>query len=273
MPEDWLVGTDISRELLSMYANYPVRLKCEVFVLCMGGEVEASVNLNKVHAKAGDAILLTPGSIFQIYKVEGELEIYVLGFSEDFLSRCNHSQPVLDAMYLTLGRPVVSLGVKGAEVLMDYFKLLLKIYDSFNENRRKELAVNLYQDMHLCVNLLYKDKRLFEKQALTKNEQLCRNFVSMVTRNYAHTRNVSWYAEQLQVTHAHLCGTVKRVMGTTCMEVISSMVIMDAKSQLKLTTLSIQDIADSLNFANMSFFGKYFKRHVGMSPLEYRYEG
>ncbi len=40
-----------------------------------------------------------------------------------------------------------------------------------------------------------------------------------------------------------------------------------------LTQLSIQNISDSLNFANVSFFGKYFKRYVGMSPLEYRNNG
>ena len=45
---------------------------------------------------------------------------------------------------------------------------------------------------------------------------------------------------------------------------------MDAKAQLKSTNLPIYQIADSLNFNNVSFFGKYFKRHVGVSPLEYR---
>ena len=48
------------------------------------------------------------------------------------------------------------------------------------------------------------------------------------------------------------------------------MVIMDAKAQLKSTEASVQSIAYSLNFTNMSFFGKYFKRHVGISPQEYR---
>lgn len=45
---------------------------------------------------------------------------------------------------------------------------------------------------------------------------------------------------------------------------------MDAKAQLKSTNLSIHDIAYTLNFTNMSFLGKYFKRYVGMSPQEYR---
>lgn len=48
LPEEWIVGTGISKELLSLYTNFPCRIKSEIFVLCLGGEVEASVNLNKI---------------------------------------------------------------------------------------------------------------------------------------------------------------------------------------------------------------------------------
>ena len=58
--------------------------------------------------------------------------------------------------------------------------------------------------------------------------------------------------------------------GKTVSEIIASIVIMDAKAQLKSTNQTIQEISYSLNFPNVSFFGKYFKRHVGMSPKEYR---
>jgi YesN/AraC family two-component response regulator len=92
-------------------------------------------------------------------------------------------------------------------------------------------------------------------------------------QNYNHTRNVAWYAKKLKISNIHLCTTVKKVTGNTCAEIIAHMVIMDAKSQLKSSQLSIQNISDSLNFANVSFFGKYFKRYVGMSPLEYRNNG
>ena len=108
---------------------------------------------------------------------------------------------------------------------------------------------------------------------LTKAGQTCRLFVQLVIQHYQETRNVAWYAERLKITHAHLCTIVKQITGRTCVDIISSMVIMDAKSQLKSTQLSIQEISDSLNFANMSFFGKYFKRYVGMSPLDYRNNG
>ena len=126
--------------------------------------------------------------------------------------------------------------------------------------------------MHTGVSLLYR-RNSNEKVSMSKSEQLCRSFTQLVIQHYSQNRNVAWYAEKLGITHAYLCTTVKQAVGKTCVDVISSMVIMDAKSQLKSTDLSIQQISDSLNFANMSFFGKYFKRHVGMSPLEYRNNG
>lgn len=41
LPEEWIVGTGISKELLSLYTNFPCRIKSEIFVLCMSGEVES----------------------------------------------------------------------------------------------------------------------------------------------------------------------------------------------------------------------------------------
>jgi hypothetical protein len=49
LPEEWVIGTGISKELLSLYTNFPCRLKAEIFVLCMEGEIEASVNLNRIY--------------------------------------------------------------------------------------------------------------------------------------------------------------------------------------------------------------------------------
>lgn len=272
LPEDWVIGTGISKELLSLYKNYPVRLKCEIFVLCMSGEVEASVNLNRISVKANDMIALAPGSIIQIHNIEGDLQIYFLGFSSQYIEQAGQSHSILSVIYLTLGHPVIALRPEGARMMEQYLNMLINMYEHFTEKIRKEISPNLYADVHKGISILYQSKGP-EKAVLSKSEQICRSFTQLVMQYYNQTRNVAWYAEKLGITHAHLCTTVKQVTGKTCVDIISSMVIMDAKSQLKSTHLSIQDIADSLNFANMSFFGKYFKRYVGMSPLEYRNNG
>lgn len=272
LPEEWLAGTGISKELLGLHTNYPIRLKCEIFVLCTSGEVEASVNLNKIKVEANNLITLTPGSIFQIHSIEGDLNIYFLGFSSQYMEHNLQSHAFLDSMYLTLGRPVINLRPEGTKMMEAYLQLLIKMYEFFPEKIRQEMASNLYADIHKGISILYRNKT-DEVHSLSKSELICRNFTQLVMQHYSQTRNVAWYAEKLNITHAHLCTTVKQITGKTCVDIISSMVIMDAKSQLKSSQLSIQNISDSLNFANVSFFGKYFKRYVGMSPLEYRNNG
>lgn len=270
LPEEWIIGTGISKELLSLYTDFPCRLKSEIFVLCMDGEIEASVNLNRIKVQANDFVTIMPGSIFQIHKVEGNLKIYFGGFSSQYINQAELTRAALETLYITLGRPVISLKPEGAKLLEDYFCFLIKLYEFFDENTRKLISPHLYNNIHIGIAAMYRDKREEATGNLSKSEQLCKSFTQLVMQNYSRTRNVAWYAEKLSITQAHLCTTVKQVTGNTCMEIISRMVIMDAKSQLKSTKLSIQEIADSLNFANMSFFGKYFKRYVGMSPLEYR---
>lgn len=271
-PENWLIGTDISKELLSLYCNYPVRLKCEIFAFCTDGEIEASVNLNRISIRGNDMITLVPGTIFQIHSVEGNLKIYFLGFSSQYIEKANQSHAQLDMIYFTLGRPVLSLKPEGTRMMEDYLNLLIRMFETFPEKIRDEIAPNLYADIHKGISILYRDQNN-DRVVASKSDQICRSFAQLVMQHYNQTRNVAWYAEKLNISHAHLCTTVKQITGKTCVDIISSMVIMDAKSQLKSTQLSIQDISDSLNFANMSFFGKYFKRYVGMSPLEYRNKG
>lgn len=269
LPEDWVIGTDINKDLLTLYTHYPVRLKCEMFVLCLSGEVNALVNLNEIQVHPNDVITLMPGSIFQINEIQGDLKIYFLGFSSDFIERSGRSHSMLDAIFLTLGRPVIPLKPQGAIMMEKYLQMLIAMYEGFNEKIRHEIAPNLYADIHTGISILYQTRQ-YDKITLSKSEQLCRSFMQLVTQHYNQTRSVSWYAQQLNITHAHLCAVVKQITGKTCADAIASMVIMDAKSQLKSTKLTIQAIADSLNFANISFFGKYFKRYVGISPMEYR---
>lgn len=273
LPENWLAGTDISKELLGLYKNYPVRLKCEIMALCMDGEIEASVNLNHITVNKNDIITLMPGSIFQINDLNGDLKIYFVGFSSKYVENNDKAKILLDAIYSTLGKPKISLSDKGAMMTEKYFKLLIDIYEMSDEKLKLEIADNIFADTHKGISLIYKKKTDNENITSSKSEQLCKAFTQLVMQHYNDNRNVAWYAEKLGITHAHLCSIIKQSTGKTCADIISSMVIMDAKSQLKSTHQSIQVISDSLNFANMSFFGKYFKRHVGMSPLEYRNKG
>ena len=272
LPENWIIGqlskNDIG--LLNLYANNPCRLKAGIFVLCMQGDLEASINLARYRVMPGSFITLPPGTILQIHKAEGDLEIYFMGFSSCFIEQAKINYSAMDIYYAVKDSPVVELEKQPAGLLKDYFSLLLNTYEFSNGILNNANLLNhLFSGILMGVSALYKDK-IKDNSNLSKSEQTSKNFNRLVMQNYTTQRNVAWYAKKLGITQAHLSTIVRQTTGKTCIDIITSMVIMDAKAQLKSRNLSIHDIAYSLNFTNMSFFGKYFKRHVGMSPLEYR---
>ena len=97
-----------------------------------------------------------------------------------------------------------------------------------------------------------------------------KSFMREVSANYKIDRSVTFYANKLCLTPKHLSGVVKEVSGKTAGEWIDNFVILEARALLKSSEMSVQEIAEYLHFANQSFFGKYFKHYVGMSPKEYR---
>ncbi len=249
LPQDWVIGKLSEKDigLLNLYANYPCRLKAGIFVLCLRGEVEASM----------------------IHRMDRDLQIYFMGFSSDFINQANINKSVMDMHYAIKDSPVFKLKEEAQSLLRDYFELLIKTYQFCVSQLNRSLINHLFSGILMGVSIMYKDKTT-DTSNLSKAEIISKNFTQLVMQNYTMQRSVAWYAKRLGITQAHLSSIIKQTTGKTCIEIITSMVIMDAKAQLKSTNLSIHDIAYTLNFTNMSFFGKYFKRYVGMSPQEYR---
>lgn len=269
--QDFAIGTGIKENILNLYKDYPCRLKAEIFVLCMGGNIDATINLSRFSIKKYDFITLSPGSIIQLHKAEGDLQIYYMIFSSKFINEITIAKSIIDFLFFVKSAPVLSLPPKIALIYLEFFTLLIKI-DEINPAQNKEVL------KCILLSILHRLKELYTSQnsevltitASTRNEVICKTFAHLVIQHYSNERSVTFYASKIGITPTHLSNTVKMVTDQTVMEIISEMVITDAKAQLKSTNLPINEIADSLNFANVSFFGKYFKRHVGMGPLQYR---
>lgn len=267
--DDFTIGTDINIDILNLYRNYPCRLKAEIFVFCLEGNIEASVNLTDYQIKANDFVTLMPGSIIQIKKVEGNLRLFIIAFSSRFIGRVNLLAPIANVLQTIRENPVLPLPAKMAELFYDYFSLINKVYNQKFLTNTPIFYHNILHTILYAIGEAYR-RRPWKKVTLNRSQEICKSFENLVMEHYTYERSVSFYANKLGITLQYLSNTVKQVTGKTVSEIISRFVITDAKAQLKSTNLSIQEIAYSLNFANVSFFGKYFKRHVGLSPQQYR---
>jgi AraC-like DNA-binding protein len=101
-------------------------------------------------------------------------------------------------------------------------------------------------------------------------DELFAQFIRLLEENFRTERRVSWYADQMNITAKYLSEMVKQVSKRTPNEWIDSYVMLEIRVLLKNTTKSIKEIAQAVNFPNQSFFGKFFKELMGISPSEYR---
>lgn len=268
--EDFLVGTGITKEILNMYKDYPCYLKAKVFVLCMSDNIKATIDAKQYTVNKNSFITLSPGSIIQIHETDESPKLYFMLFSSKFINQIKVLKLMTDYFYMFKSNPVLLLSDKSAKIYEKFFNLLIETTESIPKFNPK-----ISQYILLAILTHIKDAYLATQSmnlinTTTRNKQICQLFLQLALQNYVHERNISFYAEKIGITPTHLSNTVKQSTHKTVMDIIAELVINNAKAQLKSTNLSINEIARSLNFANVSFFGKYFKRYTGMSPQTYR---
>lgn len=270
--ENFIVGSsfDLNENILNLYSQYPCRLQAEVFVLCIEGTIDAMINLSNYTIKSNDFITLSPGSIFQINKIRGNLRFYFMVFSSHFIKSIKITKPIIDLIYITKNNPVLSLPKEFVSIYQDFFILLIRTSTLSNSSQNPEIVRCILLSILYRLSDLYHDQSFWDTPASCRNEEICKIFGHLVIQHYTNERNIAFYAKKIGITPTHLSNTVKQTTGKTVMDIISQIVITDAKAQLKSTRTPINEIAESLNFANVSFFGKYFKRYVGVGPQKYR---
>jgi YesN/AraC family two-component response regulator len=95
-------------------------------------------------------------------------------------------------------------------------------------------------------------------------------FLSLTQQHARTEREVAFYADKLCITPKYLSKIVKDTSGQSAPQWIDQYVILEAKQLLKHSDRCIKEISDELNFPNPSFFFKYFKKHTGLTPNQYR---
>lgn len=109
-----------------------------------------------------------------------------------------------------------------------------------------------------------------EEYRLGSNETIAMKFMQLIVTNGRKWNEVSQYSTELCVTPVYLSRLIKSITGKTAMDWINEARISEAKIMMRNKDISIQEIAEELNFSDQSSFGKFFKKHAGVSPLEYK---
>ena len=105
---------------------------------------------------------------------------------------------------------------------------------------------------------------------MRRSESIIKEFVALLQENIETHTDVGFYAEKLCISKQYLSLIVKEKTMVSIGTVMSSLRAEIAAGLLRNPDLSIQQIANRLSFSDQSSFGKFFRKHSGMSPLKYR---
>lgn len=270
LPVDFVTDDSITGDILNQYGRFPCHIKAGVFVLCTRGTVRATINLSEYTISRNDFVTVLPGSFIQIHEVSSDTRVCFAGFSSEFIARVSYVETFLDFLPMILNNPIMPLREEIAQLYRNAFSLLIRAYDLPNTLDNKEILKSIFTIFFQGVGELYKRCKPTTNEPIKREHELYRQFIQLLMANYTQEHEVSFYAKKCGVTPAHFSGAIRKASGHSPLAIITGIIVMNAKAQLKSTRLPVKEIAFSLGFNNLSFFNKYFRKHVQMTPQEYR---
>jgi AraC-like DNA-binding protein len=242
--------------LKHLRTDQPYRVDEGRVMMVTRGWVRVVINLEEQRLEQQSLIVLVADSIFEIQEWSDDFDLRAFTFKDLPLFTSISQQT-----YLTLNDDEWRL-------TNEYVELM------WHETRYQPLQPEVIT--HLQTALLLELKRLADReetlrqQMATRQDKIFHQFLRLVNLYGLRERKIEFYADKLCVTPNHLGAVIKKASGLTVMQWLNRHAIQKAKVLLRYSDLPIWEVAERMSFANPSFFSKFFKREIGMTPAEYR---
>jgi transcriptional regulator, araC family len=267
LSSDFWILEHIGKQIIPTSPD-PLKFSATVSILIMEGECVADINLIRYEIKAPCIVNIRRAQILQIKSVSDDFDAACIVMSNRFTDNLFLKLKDCPQYSVATRNQVVEIPTELLPRFIQHVGIMAEISsDTANPYayQAEVLAISsfFYSTGHKCYHHLSES---FPKT----NNRIPDRFINLVQQNFKKERFLEFYANKLEITPKHLSRTMKALTGFTAVEWIERFVVLEAKVLLKSTNLTIQQIADELNFPSQSFFGKYFKKNMGMSPKEFR---
>ena len=254
--------------------RFPSRLNALIIGVGTEGETSLTSNLQEFRLKKDSLFIFSPKHILQVQS-NNRFKAHLIVIAPDFLKRINIDTKRMMPLFLQFGSlPCMELTHAESQSLRSFISMVEQELKGSETDFSSEIiggliAATIYKVGDILTHYLTEHPEV-DSPIHNRAEEYFRQFTELLGEHYKHERSVGFYARQLCITPKYLTTLIKRISGLSVSEWIDNYVIIEAKTLLKYSHMSIQEIAYYLNFPNQSFFGSYFKRNTGMSPSQYK---
>ena len=246
-------------------------MKNGVLMFCIDGEADITLDLEQYHIVPNTTVMILPNSIFSLTSATKKFRVHYFAYSDEmFKAACFRLDPPF-IHFLKENACYTHTDKEALRAITGLTEASSAIYRDSADQFRNPIAQNLLQIFFL--DTYDKVQRLFTQEQIegsNRKDELFKKFINLVHTHCITQRDVAFYAEQLCISTRYLSAITKEIGNTTAKEIIDDFLILELKVALQSTGLSLKEIADKYCFPDQSFFGRFFKKHTGMSPKAFR---
>ncbi len=245
--------------------NYKLKLPQPLYrntahslLIIIKGKVIKSVGLDNYTIFNNSILLIPAGHITATAEMDRDTSGFWLHFSDTFISHTN-----IDISEW-MAKPIIHF----SESEMKNIVFLLQRMETLNEDQQNTELIKLYLSTFLME--IKKSADFIKKKQFTAAERITLEFKRLLSLSALKQKSVFSFAQDLNVSPNHLNKSVKAVTGKSASLLIDEMLLLEAKVMIRLNKMSFSEIGFEIGFEDPSYFGRFFKKHSGMTPTEFR---
>lgn len=247
------------------------------FVLCTAGYADVRINEQRYRLTRGCVFVVTP--LVQVYDFRPSPDFAKISFVRELKDFYPIFRLISDTGIPLKVKEKPCWQIPEAEI-----GYVISQYDRIAERMREAEAAGTSDERSMLTHLVHLigHETMLEivcnhirrypasVDSVRNHSGVAYRFILALHENYRVERTVSRYAALANMSTGHFSAVIREATGRSPSEWIASVTTTYAKLLLEQTDKSIKEIAEELNFPEQFTFRKYFKRHAGVSPTEYR---
>ncbi|HAT29624.1 MAG TPA: AraC family transcriptional regulator [Janthinobacterium sp.] len=215
---------------------------------------------------AGGQVLLVPQRFIHGFQFEHGAQGHVITIAYPLLSRIAHH----------LGEELAGLGAPSQHTLGDDAdsRLTHSMFTALAIEYRQRAAQRHGRIEALLTAILIWASRqtlqLQPTQLAGRSNQHFAQFELLIEEKYTGHHPVGYYAGRIGITSAHLNTIARGLSGKSALQLIHERVLLEAKRNLAYTSMTVSVVSYALGFGDPAYFTRFFKRHIGLAPKDFR---
>lgn len=249
------------------YTVPPSKHSCCTLLFITSGTHIMKLGYEEYRTSPNEFIVIPAGQIFSIEHINSNHRGFICQFHPDILiGKYGNRDMLNDFDFLKIsGNPKITIPEKDISFILN---LLNRLQTEYLGNETANL--NIVQSYLMALFCEMNKNAVKTPKMGSAATVLSTKFKELIHANIKTNYQIKNYASLLNVSPNHLNKSVKAVSGKSATQWIDEIKLLEAKYLLFQTTLSVSEIALQIGHEDHSYFSRFFKKHEGLTPVQYR---